>query len=46
MGQTTDGIQVLDQWHGRAIQPVHERTIQFRGHGSKVDDGDAFNVVE
>ncbi|WP_422864572.1 BPSL0067 family protein [Endosaccharibacter trunci] len=49
LGQTADGIQVLDQWHGRTPQgtkPVHERTIHFRGYGAKVDDGDAFYVVE
>ena len=49
LGQTADGIQVLDQWHGPTAStssPVHQRTIHFRGWGHKVDDGDAFYVVQ
>lgn len=37
------GIEVLDQWLG---QPVHQRTIRFRGgQGHAVNDGDRFFVV-
>jgi hypothetical protein len=44
IGQTEEGIQVWDQWRG---QPVHQRTIRFRGgEGSMSNDGDAFSVIE
>jgi hypothetical protein len=47
LGRNAAGIQVLDQWNGHAVQPVHERTIRFRnGHGVKANDGDQFYVVE
>lgn len=38
------GIEVIDCWVG---QPVHQRTIRFRGgQGLKVNDADQFFVVE
>lgn len=38
------GIEVYDQWVG---QPVHRRTIRFRGgQGYAVNDADRFYVVE
>jgi hypothetical protein len=41
--QTPDGLVVLDQWLG---QPVHQRTIRFKGgKGLPVDDGDQYHVV-
>lgn len=47
IGQNALGLLVLDQWRGRTSQPVHERLIRFKGgHGSRVDDGDAFDVAE
>jgi hypothetical protein len=47
LSQNATGLQVLDQWKGHTTQPVHQRTIRFKnGHGSKVDDGDQFNVAE
>ncbi|HSR78776.1 MAG TPA: BPSL0067 family protein [Xanthobacteraceae bacterium] len=37
------GLRVWDQWRG---QPVHQRTIRFRGgQGRASNDGDAFHVV-
>jgi hypothetical protein len=51
LGQTKDGIQVIDQWvstvHGKAVPHLaSERTIPFRGgHGHAVNDGDQFYVV-
>ena len=43
LGQTAEGLQVLDQWVG---QPVAERLIRFRGgSGKQVNDGDAFWTV-
>lgn len=47
LGRNAAGIQVLDQWNGHTVQPVHERTIRFgNGYGVKVNDGDQFHVVE
>lgn len=49
LGQTADGIQVLDQWHGPTVQttsPVHQRTTHFRGRGNQIDDGNAFHVEQ
>jgi hypothetical protein len=44
IGQDAGGLQVWDQWVG---QPVHQRTIAFRGGAGKpVNDGDAFYVIE
>lgn len=44
LGQDATGLQVWDQWVG---QTVHHRTIFFRGgEGKRVNDGDAFYVVE
>lgn len=46
LGQSDNGIRVLDQWNGNTQQPVHERTIRFKnGQGAKVNDGDQFYVV-
>ncbi|HTT61144.1 MAG TPA: BPSL0067 family protein [Bryobacteraceae bacterium] len=45
ISQSAAGILVWDQWSG---QPVHQRTIHFRGGapGTKpVNDGDAFYVI-
>lgn len=42
--QNADGLVVWDQWTG---QPVHKRTIYFRGGTGKLsNDGDAFSVIE
>ena len=39
-----NGLLVADQWQG---QPVHERTIRYRGgQGDAANDGDAYHVVE
>ncbi len=52
MGQTADGIEVIDQWvhtagGKRHVQMAHRRLIRFRGGmGQKSDDGDAFYVVQ
>lgn len=44
LAEVEDGLGVLDQWQGH---PVAERIIRFRGgEGKKVNDGDAFYVVE
>jgi len=38
-----NGLRVWDQWVG---QPVHQRTLQFRGgSGRASNDGDRFHVV-
>ena len=38
-----DGLLVWDQWLG---QPVHQRTIRFRGgQGDAANDGDAYHVI-
>ncbi|MGF6973327.1 hypothetical protein QFZ94_001754 [Paraburkholderia sp. JPY465] len=38
LGQTLDGITVIDQWNGHTKQPPHRRTIHFRrGHGTPVN---------
>jgi hypothetical protein len=38
-----DGLLVWDQWVG---QPVHQRTIRYRGgSGNAANDGDAFHVI-
>lgn len=45
--QDAAGIWVLDQWHGKTTQPVHERLTRFKGGmGSKVNDGDQYYVVQ
>lgn len=42
--QNADGLVVWDQW---TAQPVHKRTINFRGGVGKLsNDGDAFSVIE
>ena len=52
MGQTADGIEVIDQWvhtagGKRHVQMAHRRLIRFKGGvGHKSDDGDAFYVVQ
>jgi hypothetical protein len=44
LNQTPDGIVVHDQWVG---QPVHKRTIRFRGSATTPNnDGDAFAIIE
>jgi len=44
VSQNADGLLVWDQWSG---QPVHQRTIHFRGGaGEPVNDGDAYAVIE
>jgi hypothetical protein len=43
VAEEAGGLRVWDQWRG---QPVHQRTIFFRGgQGRKVNDGDAYHVV-
>ena len=48
--QTTDGIEVLDQWKGSVAVRDHtprQRTIHFHGyHQTKVNDGTQYHVVE
>jgi hypothetical protein len=40
---TDAGLQVWDQWVG---QPVHQRTIRFKGgQGDAVNDGDAYHAI-
>jgi hypothetical protein len=43
--QNDSGLVVWDQWAG---QPVHERTIHFKGPGNHdlVNNGDAYAVIE
>jgi len=45
MEQNDLGLIVWDQWVG---QPVHQRTIRFKGgtEGNPVNDGDAYSVIE
>lgn len=44
VSQNDEGLVVWDQWVG---QPVHKRTIHFKGGvGSPSNDGDAFSVIE
>jgi hypothetical protein len=44
ISQDGTGLQVWDQWTG---QPVHQRTILFRGGAGKpVNDGDDFYVID
>lgn len=44
LNEAAAGLEVIDQWSG---QPVHRRTIRFRGgEGRAVNDGDKFHVVE
>jgi hypothetical protein len=44
ISQNSVGIDVWDQW---LTQPVHKRTLMFRGGvGTAVNDGDQFYVVE
>lgn len=39
-----DGLNVWDQWRGRAVA---QRVIRFRGgQGDAVNDGDAYRVIE
>eukprot|EP01092_Planopodium_desertum_P007681 TRINITY_DN3177_c0_g1_i1.p1 TRINITY_DN3177_c0_g1~~TRINITY_DN3177_c0_g1_i1.p1 ORF type:complete len:114 (-),score=7.33 TRINITY_DN3177_c0_g1_i1:127-468(-) len=41
LGQTSEGIQVVDQWVG---QVAHTRTIRFGGSGIS-NDGNGFYVI-
>jgi hypothetical protein len=44
IAETEQGLLVWDQWLG---QPVHQRTIRFRGNsGDPVNNGDLFHTVE
>jgi hypothetical protein len=44
VSQNEAGLLVWDQWKG---QPVHQRTIRFKGgQGTPNNDGDAYHVVE
>jgi hypothetical protein len=43
ISQAADGLRVYDAWVG---QPIHQRTIRFRGgQGRAVNDGDQFHVI-
>jgi hypothetical protein len=43
ISQLADGLRVWDQWIN---QPVHQRTIRFRGgQGRASNDGDRFYVI-
>ena len=52
IGQTSDGIEVIDQWAHvvggkQRVQMAHRRLIRFKGGiGHKSDDGDAFYVIQ
>ncbi|HEY2617840.1 MAG TPA: BPSL0067 family protein [Acetobacteraceae bacterium] len=44
IAETEQGLLVWDQWLG---QPVHQRTIRFRGNtGDPVNNGDSFHAIE
>jgi hypothetical protein len=44
IAEEAGGLRVWDQWVGH---PVAERLIRFRGgRGKRVNDGDAFHIVE
>jgi len=44
IAETAQGLLVVDQWVGH---PVQRRTIRYRnGVGRKVNDGDAYHVIE
>lgn len=44
VSQSGTGLDVWDQWTG---QPVHKRTIRFKGGvGPANNDGDAYSVIE
>lgn len=44
VSQDANAMTVWDQWKG---QPVHQRSIRFRGgQGSASNDGDAYSVIE
>lgn len=44
LGETEDGLLVIDQWKGR---PVQRRLIRWRGgQGAAVDDGDRFHAID
>ena len=44
LAENSDGLLVCDQWVGQRCQ---QRVIRFRGgDGKRVNDGDAFHIVE
>jgi hypothetical protein len=43
-GQTSKGINVVDQWITPPAQPIHRRLIRFGAHGIS-NNGDNFYVV-
>jgi hypothetical protein len=45
LGETDEGLRVLDQWQGHSCR---ERLIRFKGPGAwpPADNGDAYYVVE
>jgi hypothetical protein len=43
--QTTDGLNVVDQWIASPAQPIHRRMLRFGAHGD-VNNGDKFYVVD
>ncbi len=51
LGQDSTGLQVLDQWnewkhHVKTPHMASQRTINFRGYGRKVNDGNQFHVIQ
>ena len=50
IGQTEQGIQVIDQWKGGSHHPNHppaERTLSFKGQGvDPSNNGDSFSIIE
>ncbi|MDO7842524.1 BPSL0067 family protein [Sphingomonas immobilis] len=44
-GQTTTGIQVVDQWVTGSGSPIHSRTLRFGAKGLS-NNGDNFYVVD
>lgn len=42
--QDAKGLEVLDQWTHKTVQPVHQRVIHF-GRELPADDGNAFFVI-
>lgn len=45
LGETADGIRVIDQWSGRTQHHPQERTIHLGG-SSLSNDANAYSVVE
>jgi hypothetical protein len=44
-GQTSNGINVVDQWVTPPASPIHQRTLKFGAHGNS-NNGDNFYVID